>query len=189
MDRRVLKTREAIMKAFIALMAEKNFEQITINEIADRANVNRGTVYLHYVDKFDLLDQCIEVHLVQLQQKCLPNEEATSFTSKELLLQTLEFLEEHAFLYSTLLTNKSIPAFRSRMTELMFQQLGENIDMSEMNKDRNKEVLKQFLVSAAIGVLEWWITRSMPYPAKEMAEELWALLERNQMVPQNMESK
>ncbi|WP_341280596.1 TetR/AcrR family transcriptional regulator [Paenibacillus sp. FSL H8-0537] len=187
MDRRVLKTREAIMKAFIALMAEKNFEQITINEIADRANVNRGTVYLHYVDKFDLLDQCIEVHLVQLQQKCLPSQEATSFSSKELLLQTLKFLEEHAFLYATLLTNKSIPAFRSRMMELMFQQLGENIDMHGINKDRNKEVLQQFIVSAAVGVLEWWITRSMPYPAEELAEELWALLERNQMLPPDME--
>ncbi|SFE75601.1 transcriptional regulator, TetR family [Paenibacillus algorifonticola] len=186
MDRRVLKTREAIMRAFIALMAEKNFEHITINEIADQANVNRGTVYLHYVDKFDLLDQCIEIHLIQLQQKCMPNEEATSFSSKELLLRTLEYLEEHAFLYATLLTNKSIPAFRNRMMELMFQQLGENIHMGDMNKDRNKEVLMQFLVSAAVGVLEWWITRSMPYPAKEMAEELWSLLERNQMVPPDM---
>lgn len=66
MDRRIQKTKDAIIKAFVELMAEKNFEQITINEIADRADVNRGTVYLHYVDKYDLLDQCIETHLNKL---------------------------------------------------------------------------------------------------------------------------
>jgi AcrR family transcriptional regulator len=43
-------------------LGERDFEQITINDIADRANVNRGTIYLHDTDKFDLLDQCIEMY-------------------------------------------------------------------------------------------------------------------------------
>ncbi|NUU61943.1 TetR/AcrR family transcriptional regulator [Paenibacillus sp. JW14] len=47
MDRRILKTRSAIKKAFIELMAEKKFEEITINQISERANLNRGTIYLH----------------------------------------------------------------------------------------------------------------------------------------------
>lgn len=54
MDRRIQKTRQSIMNTFIDLLAEKGFEKITINDIAERANINRGTVYLNYVDKFDL---------------------------------------------------------------------------------------------------------------------------------------
>ena len=60
MDRRIQKTRQLIMNTFIDLLAEKGFEKITINDISERANINRGTVYLHYVDKFDLLDKCTE---------------------------------------------------------------------------------------------------------------------------------
>ena len=51
-DRRVLKTQESLKKAVIELMIEKNFDDITIQDIADRANVNRGTIYLHYQDKY-----------------------------------------------------------------------------------------------------------------------------------------
>lgn len=60
MDRRIQKTRQAIMNTLVDLLTEEGFDKITINDIADRANINRGTVYLHYVDKFDLLDKCIE---------------------------------------------------------------------------------------------------------------------------------
>ncbi|WP_139997759.1 TetR/AcrR family transcriptional regulator [Paenibacillus paridis] len=183
MDRRILKTRDAIMKAFIELMAEKNFEQVTINEIAHRANLNRGTVYLHYVDKFDLLDQCVETHLGELYKLCMPSDEKSALPPKASMLRTFEYIEQHAFFYTTLMTNKSISAFRSRMTEMMFQSISEQIDMNDINKHKNKEILVQFLASAAVGVVEWWISRSMPYSANEMVEELWSLLERNQIAP------
>ncbi|CAM4227417.1 hypothetical protein PAAL109150_16690 [Paenibacillus alkaliterrae] len=62
-DRRILKSQESMKKAVIELMTEKNFDDITIQDIADRANINRGTIYLHYQDKFDLLDKLIETHI------------------------------------------------------------------------------------------------------------------------------
>src|SRR6478752_6715230 len=69
-DRRILRTKQSIRKSFLELFAEKEFEHITINEIAERANVNRGTVYLHYNDKYDLLDTCIEEHINELISLC-----------------------------------------------------------------------------------------------------------------------
>ncbi len=184
MDRRIQKTKDAIIEAFVGLMAEKNFEQITINEIADKANVNRGTIYLHYVDKYDLLNQCIENHLNQLFESCYPHEAAADFSSKDSILRTFEYLEQHAFFYSTMLTNKGIPAFRNRLLAMVLHSLREHIDMSGINHDINKEVLAQFMASAVVGVLEWWITRSMPYPPKDMVEQFWLLLECIQIVPQ-----
>ncbi len=62
-ERRIAKSQEAIKKALIELMSEKNFDDITIQDISDRANVSRGTIYLHYVDKFDLLDKLIGEHI------------------------------------------------------------------------------------------------------------------------------
>ncbi|MGO4185920.1 TetR/AcrR family transcriptional regulator [Paenibacillus sp. TAF43_2] len=184
MDRRVLKTKEAIMKAFVELIAEKNFEQVTINEIAERANVNRGTVYLHYVDKFDLLNQCIEVYLTQLFESCMPPDDAFQPSPKTLLLRTFKYLEKHAFIYTTLLTSKGVPTFRNRLMEGMLQNIEVNIDMSGINQDMNKEIMVQFLASAAIGLLEWWIIRSMPYPAEDIVEQLWTLLERHHIFPE-----
>lgn len=185
MDRRILKTREAIIKAFVELISEKNFEQITINEIAERANVNRGTVYLHYVDKFDLLDQCIEIYLTQLFESCMPADDVVQPSPKILLLRTFKYLEQHAFIYATLLTIKGVPTFRNRVMAAMQQGIEEQLDMSGINQGMNKEIMVQFLVSAAIGLLEWWIVHSMPYSAEEMVEQLWQLLERNHITPES----
>lgn len=183
MDRRVVKTRKAITDAFIGLLEEQDFEQITINEIADRADVNRGTVYLHYTDKFDLLDQSIEMYLQQLVESCMVESPTTPMTVKEALLRTFRYLEQHAPVYTTLLTQKGIPAFRNRLMKLLIQGVEEQIDACGIHKGINREITVQFLASAATGLLEWWIMNSMPYPAEQIVEELMSLLELHLILP------
>ena len=177
MDRRIRKTQEAIMDAFVGLMAEKDFEQITINDIADRADVNRGTVYLHYTDKFDLLDQCIDTYLAQLLASCVDSDNP-DFPSKTSLIRAFKYLEQNTFFYNALRANKGFPAFRTRLMAVLVSNLNEQIDRNNITLDLNKEVSVQFLASAISGIVEWWITSSMPYPAAEMADQLWLLFEQ-----------
>ncbi|WP_136606179.1 TetR/AcrR family transcriptional regulator [Paenibacillus dokdonensis] len=183
MDRRILKSRESIIEAFIKLLSEKNFEQITINQIAERANVSRGTVYLHFMDKFDLLDQCIKSHLVELIESSLFCGVTGIFPSKEALLHSFRYLREHAPFYDAVLADQSVPEFRTRLQAALLRGLDKQIDMSGINQGRNKEIMLQFLASAMAGMIEWWITSSESYPAEELVEELWILMERNQMIP------
>lgn len=58
-DPRVTRTRKLIRDALVSLLAEKNFESITVQDIAGRATVNRATFYAHFTDKFALLDAMI----------------------------------------------------------------------------------------------------------------------------------
>src|SRR6476619_3147 len=59
-DRRVQRTRELLQKALVDLIGEYRYEAITIQDIADRANVGRTTLYLHYSSKDDLFIRCHE---------------------------------------------------------------------------------------------------------------------------------
>lgn len=59
-DRRILRTKSAIRAALISLIEEKGFEALSVKDLMTKANLNRGTFYLHYQDKFDLLDQTLE---------------------------------------------------------------------------------------------------------------------------------
>ena len=60
MDRRQRKTQEAIFRAFIELLSQKNFTQITVGEIIDRADVGRATFYSHFETKDYLLKELCE---------------------------------------------------------------------------------------------------------------------------------
>ena len=65
---RVKRTRQLIQDAFVALVGEKGFENVTVQHIAERAPVNRATFYSHYHDKYDLLDKSIEEMLEKLTE-------------------------------------------------------------------------------------------------------------------------
>ncbi len=60
MDRRIVKTHEAIHKAYLELVIEKGSSQINISELARRANIDRKTFYLHYASPDDVLIEHVE---------------------------------------------------------------------------------------------------------------------------------
>ncbi|MCC6453836.1 MAG: TetR/AcrR family transcriptional regulator [Caldilineaceae bacterium] len=64
-DPRVKRTRKLLLDAFLVLLAEKRYEEITIQDIATRATVNRATFYAHYVDKCALVDDFIRETFAQ----------------------------------------------------------------------------------------------------------------------------
>jgi len=59
-DLRVVKTRANIKNTFIELLSEKEFNKITIQNILDKALINRSTFYKHYSDKYELAEQLID---------------------------------------------------------------------------------------------------------------------------------
>lgn len=174
MDRRVRKTRETLFDTLIQLLREKEFERITIQEIADRADVNRGTVYLHFEDKFDLLNRCIDSYLVRLNDSCLPIEPSES--PEVSLLRTFRYLEDSADIYNVLIRSEGMAAFRLRLSELLRQGVEEQFDRLVSDDRLNKEISVQFVTMAIVGLFEWWVARSMPYSAEEMVRQLMLLL-------------
>jgi AcrR family transcriptional regulator len=176
-DRRIAKSQEAIKKAVVELMTEKNFDDITIQDISDRANVSRGTIYLHYVDKFDLLDKIIEEHINEMREIC----EATSAAEyTDANLPWFEYLKSHYLFFSTMLASKGAPSFRSQFHKFLIEEFKDEVDTTKgKNHGLNEEVILQFIVTSYVGIVEWWITNGMTYPPHVMAEQVGILLERN----------
>jgi AcrR family transcriptional regulator len=183
-DRRVLKTKRAIQKAFLELYSEKDFEHITVNDIADRADVNRGTVYHHYLDKFDLLDQIIDEHLQRLVEYCTPHgEESAQILAADELKPVFDYFEANSPFFSTLLANRSSSLFRERLMKFVSAELRKKLDASDRQSDIDHELNAQFMASSFVGIVEWWIQRQMPHPPQYMAEQLFLLLMKNDVYP------
>jgi AcrR family transcriptional regulator len=176
-DRRIAKSQEAIKKAVIELMSEKNLDDITIQDISDRANVSRGTIYLHYTDKYDLLDKIIAEHIEELRVIC---ESASELDYIGANLPWFEYLATHYFFFSTMLESKGAPSFRSQFLEFLIEEFKDEVDVTNgKNQGLNEDVILQFIVTSYVGLVEWWFNNGMPYTPRVMAEQVGILLDRN----------
>lgn len=164
------------MDTFIALMGNKDFEKITINEIAEQADVNRGTIYLHFVDKYDLLDQCIATYMAHLVQHCTVVDESEEPPTHMALSLTFEFLEKNFKSYAILMNKEGAHFFREQLSHLITLMLQQHMMRVGQGKGMSDEITVQFLTSAIVGIIEWWITNEMPCTVEEVTTQLWALL-------------
>lgn len=173
-DRRILRTRDAITKAFLALVSEKDLDHITINDIADRANVNRGTLYLHYADKYDLLDQCIKDHLDQMLAVCA----AEAINPIDDLKPMFSYFEANFAFFFTMLSNQKTSVFRDRLLQSIAAGTKAKIGSQAARQNMDLELVARFLASAFVGTAEWWILNRMPLSAELAAKQVGELFEK-----------
>lgn len=186
-DRRIIRTKQSITKSFLELFSEKDLEQITINEIAERANVNRGTVYLHYSDKYDLLDKCIEDHISELislckKQEANPVSQGMVYNSKPVF----DYIRDHFPFFSAMFSNQRASLFRDRLLHFISASLMDKMEGPDNEHVIDNELNAQFMASAFIGIVEWWIRHQMPHSRDFMADQVRKLFKKNQIYPNIM---
>lgn len=131
MDRRQKKTREAIFKAFTALLAEKNYNQIAVQEIIDAADIGRTTFYSHFETKDYLLkDLCEELfgHIIDTAMG-LPHGHyhySCGSETDSVFLHLLRHLQENDRNILELLSSQNneifLPYFKSNLKKLIMTQ-------------------------------------------------------------------
>ncbi|GIN96903.1 TetR family transcriptional regulator [Siminovitchia terrae] len=177
-DLRVLRTNQSIRKAFYELIQEKGYEAITIQDIADRAMINRNTFYLHYQDKPDLLDRCVEELLEEIKNaivQCPISMRPFSISTLETVMQTiLEHISHNTSYYQAMLVGENkIYLFQSKMEKIIKDKLNEGWTSSQGKSTLkiSKELLLEYLVSAFMGVIIWWIKNDLPLPVEEVSSQ------------------
>jgi AcrR family transcriptional regulator len=97
LDPRVVRTRNLLGKAFIEALAEKGFQAVSVQDITERAGVNRTTFYLHFPDKYAMVDfitsqsfrQEIEKRMLNACHYSLENLQALIVTVCEFVTQAI----------------------------------------------------------------------------------------------------
>lgn len=175
MDRRVRKTKVAIMDAFLSLLSKMPFEQITINDIADAADVNRSTVYFHYADKYDLYEKCIEAYLDRIFIGCQTG------SPDSLLFHTFFYIREEKETFQLFLQNNNSGIFHALLTD----RIRDNSHYNLASEDPLKKVMQQqFLVSATTGIFEWSIENADKYAVEDMVQCFKEMVIEYNIVPE-----
>ena len=183
MDRRQQKTRNAIFQAFNHLLEKKHYNNITVQEILDEANIGRSTFYSHFETKDAVLRElCTDIFDHIFSQE-LHSESSHDFSSsghslRETITHLLYHLKDNKGNVQGILTGESGELFMRYFKEYlaaMFEQYPESL-----KKDVPQEFALNHLVGSFAEAVKWWITTRMKMPAEEMADYYLKLIGYNE---------
>jgi len=141
-DRRVRRTRALLRQSLSELLREKELKDITVKELTDRADVNRGTFYCHYTDLYDMVDQ-VERELTEEFSATL-----NAYTTEALRDQGLSailtdifgFIRRNAALFGPLVRRERggalLERLKSAVYERVSQEWGAAYDLQEETREQ-----------------------------------------------------
>jgi AcrR family transcriptional regulator len=170
-DARVRRTRDALGDALIALMQEKPFDTITVQEVLDRAHVSRSTFYSHYSDKDDLLMSDAEEFFEALSMALSAHGDKS-----DRVFPVQEFFTHLADVQPFYKALVKSGKFQENM-ELAHGHFARGIErrLSELPRARSipaKELpaIAFTHAGALLSLLAWWLDRGMREPPEQMDE-------------------
>ncbi len=152
MDRRTLRTRQALHQALIGLVLERGYDQITVADIADAANVGRSTFYAHFTDKADLLRHGISYLSAMLKEP--PDKESGPLGFSRFLT---EHLRDQKKLQRALVQSSAGSIVIGSLREAICDVLRRGLQVERGKVPDEVEV--QFVAGAYLAVITWWLDR------------------------------
>ncbi|CAM3207126.1 TetR/AcrR family transcriptional regulator [Filibacter tadaridae] len=180
-DRRITRTKRMIRDAFTQLLEEKGFEGITVRDITGKADINRGTFYLHYDSKYDLLEKSETEILAEMSgilKKINPNIIIHSQAHNEpipFLVTLFEMIKKNSEFMTVILGSKGNPLFQVKLKNFIKDNFLSNILPQVIKQSKNDpflvplDYLMAYISSAHLGVIQQWLESKMQQTPREMA--------------------
>ena len=165
-DRRVRRTHQLLSDALIALALEKGYDNVTIKDITERADVAYVTFFRHYRDKDELLGKRLEEMHHDLDELTrVDNRQSEG-------VQIFQYIQRHSALYQMLLRNQG--------TQRVIKQLRDNLATSLLRHCKPFQcrtglvvmdaIVANHLAVSVFGLIEWWLEHDMPYTPEQMGQ-------------------
>ena len=177
-DRRVRKTKALLLRGLIQLMETKDVQDISVKELSDLVDINRGTFYLHYSDVHDMLRQIEDELFVEFQgiiDRTLTPDSAIH-SPQTTLSEVFVFLERHREAARVMMGPHGDLAFLNRLKDLVQERLDSILASKLASGDGC--YLEAFIVSGCVGVIETWLNHPDPPAPDVMAAICGNLLEK-----------
>ena len=182
-ERRKLRTRGKLKEATLELVLDKGYDEVNIQDIVDRADVGRGTFYVHYQDKQDILWDIIQgglqASLDEGAKRARDEQERPGYLG---YLITFETAAKHQDLYRVMLGSQGSALVTHRVADYLVSSMLQGIEngtyMSEF--DLPSEILAQFTIGALMRLTLWWLETPNKYTPKEMADMIYFLIHWDQ---------
>jgi AcrR family transcriptional regulator len=174
MDRRIQRTRQLLRRAFVEVAQEKGLTAVSVQDITERANVNRGTFYAHFPDKYALVDSLIREEFHRLLASKLPPVSQWDRRTLHLLIQTvLEGFKSvhHQCHPSNILDPLIEQATQEELTELLLTWLKQT-GRGETRSRVPLETIARIMSWAVFGAATQWSQETNTMSSEQMAADV-----------------
>ncbi len=173
-DSRVKRTKKLIRQGLVELGKTKRINKITVKELTDYIEINRGTFYLHYKDVYDLIESLENELYNDFDAKL------SSYTGQSLLVTPIEICEdfcthfyEHKDLYSTFLSTNGDAHFAYKIGERLNERVYDIFKSIFPKMDDTKYDFSYFYGKyGLIGIITCWFTEHPEWTPRQVAE-IW----------------
>jgi AcrR family transcriptional regulator len=182
-ERRRLHTRRLLIQTALQLVLEKGYDVISIQDITDRADLGRGTFYIHFKDKEDVLWAAFQDLFTELEQEAhktldrhMPQVEYYG------LLNIFCHAEKNRDLYRVMFGRQGSSRLTARAQDFLANAFLYDIRNAptppEIDFNLPEEIEAQMLTGVISRLLFWWLETANSFSVEQMAEMTYELLYR-----------
>ena len=171
-DRRVRRTKKLLTQALTELLQEKQINEITVKELTDLADMNRGTFYLYYKDIFDMLEKIEDSLFAALNAiLAIHSDDDMMSQTKPMLLDLFSFVEENQEMCRVLLSPNGDMNFLHRLNEVIRDKSRSAWEgMHIQHRDEEFDYHYSFVIFGCAGLIRAWVNRNCEESPVQMAE-------------------
>ncbi len=172
MDRRVRKTRNMLRLCLAKLLKEKKIQEISVKEISEMADINRGTFYLHYRDVYDLLAS-IEADMFRQFNEILERNAPAAGVYESpgrLLLELFSFIRENADLAQILMGPNGDIQFLNQLRQVFKDRIMEPWAKTlRLENEKDYQYWYSFITDGCLGLIKAWLENGTDLAPKDAA--------------------
>jgi len=167
-DRRIRKTKKALLQSLTKLMHEKKTSDITVKELTDLADVNRSTFYKYYKDVFNMVEQIETEMLIEFINALKKlNRESTNYASLlSFFTHIFEYVQDNMEMCKILLGPDGDYYFIEKFKNAIIQSMP---PFDELVPKVKIHFLGPYIIAGCIGVIQQWLEDDLNVPPKDMA--------------------
>lgn len=169
-DRRNRKTKALFKTTLMELLMEMDLKDITVRLLTERADVNRGTFYLHYKDIYDLFEQVETELLEDFTNVITKHKQQREVFALPAMVDTFQFIASNAELFIAILRTKETSFFAKLIEINKPQNKDEWSKLVGSTQEEYYEYYYTFITSGAYAMLSRWFSEGMPQSPERMAE-------------------
>ncbi|MDO4312033.1 MAG: TetR/AcrR family transcriptional regulator [Eubacteriales bacterium] len=173
MDRRIRKTRSAIIDALLRLSAKKSLSAISVRELAEEADIPRSTFYLHYHSINDVISEYLEEYTRDMSEFLKEDFTTLRHGNRQLFLSMLEYIWNHRQL-APLLFCEELAATSSRYIEAALHPLLMH-RFQKQDAIQDEQLLHDmafFSSQGSIALIMQWVHQDFPCSPDEMTDRI-----------------